>query len=258
MEYMLSHLNIWQNPICFFLYSLSIITIITEKDRFNKAFERVIPLGIFSIVIAYFPITFALVQRHTVGGWKYYSQFCALLFIPWVITLSIVICLKRIKGSRRILFLILTVWFMICAWNFGRKLPDWESGLDWYYRIPREAVFIGDYIYDNTATTEDDIIKVLLLTEEKDKEADATETPYYAQLKIGIGNSLRQYMSKIQIDEKSIDDGSADPIEYDTYDYIICSHHDRLMKAVCEYDYHCVKDFGDFCFYASNVNEDSL
>lgn len=203
-------------------------------------------------VIVYFPFSFILIYRHIPGEWANFMEISSLLLMPWVLGTALTVIISDSKRQKNTILLV-TCLFLICMWNTGRHLPDWETDLDFYYRIPKEAIEIGDYIKDENAGffSEDkhNIVKVLVLSCASDFESEDDRDPDYTYIQYRIGNSLRQYLSPVYIEPENVDPNKPIAIkDINTYDYVLCVQDSEAITYLLDNGFYQIRDYDGFSF----------
>ena len=252
-NYYLCHTNIWGAAIVLLAYAFSLYVIVRSKEHCAYITNNAVMLSVMTIFIAYFPVSFYFLYTYMPGEWANYMEINSLFFIPWVIAAALAVVISSIKNAKRICFMLVLGLFSLVMWNWGRDLPEWEKHLDWYYRIPYEAIEIGDYIgsqkYQYINENKYNTVKVLVLTNTEDFKSAEDRDEDYVSIQYRIGNSLRQYMSPIVIEPENIEPYHTQDInDPGKYDYVVCTNDSAIRDFFEEKHFALVKDYGYFLF----------
>ena len=252
-NYYLCHTNIWGAAIILLVYSLSLYVIVRKKALCINIEISIVTISVVTAFVAYFPPSFYFLYNHMPGEWANYMEINSLFLLPWVIATAATAVISSIKDEKKICFILVLGLFSIVMWNWGRDLPKWEKHLDWYYRIPYEAIEIGDYIKQQKSQYIEEnkynTVKVLVLTNSRDFESAEDRDEDYVSIQYRIGNSLRQYMSPIEINSMNIEAANKlDIKECEKYDYVICTNDNLFIKYFEDNRFDMVNDYGHFVF----------
>lgn len=255
-EYVLSHQNIWGAAIIFVIYVLAIVVIVRDDDSENAHGRTIGMLSIFTIIVAYFPLTYMIIHKG-VTTWACYLDINGLLLLPWVIPFGMMIGFRRFGAGKKALGGVLLSLFLLCMWNWGRRLPDWERGLNWYYRIPDETIAIGDYIAENERdhieSDKENTIPVAIVTFAREDDSDNIRLDEYAKYQYGIGRALRQYVSPIQIMPMNYTDvNMMDTSVLEEYRYVVCANNDTAYDKLLVGGMSLIMDYDDYAVFKND------
>lgn len=248
---MLIYQSIWGSSLIVFAYLIS----------FYFMLKRITPptvVALSAIIISYFPpvvyIIYYGMKQINDNPWASFGDLNSLLLMPWVLAVGLVFLFE--KKKRIDVIIIMGFILLLSAWGVGRgSLPEWERKLDWYYRIPEDAIQIGEYIYkENEESFRSNVhnsAKVLVLTTQGRDIRDA-DNEINIYINCGVGRSLRQYMSPVEVDYRSTSEVNGISNGTKTqYDYVICLKDKRILDALHSMKYKTVKEYEKFFFLES-------
>lgn len=250
MKIMLIYQSIWGSSLIVFAYLIS----------FYFMLKRITPptaVAISAIIISYFPpvvyIIYYGMKRINNDPWGSFGDLNSLLLMPWVFAMGLFFLFEKKRKVDAII--IIGFIILLSSWRFGRSLPEWERELDWYYRIPEETIQIGDYISEKNENSfrsnVHNTAKVLVLTTQgRQIKDDDNEIDIY--INYGVGRSLRQYMSPVEVDYRSTSEIKDISNGTNTqYDYVICLKDKGILDSLYSMKYKTVKEYEKFFFLES-------
>lgn len=236
---------LWSSAIVFLAYVASVYMICIDGGISTSRKRMVIAVPVLSMLSIHFPVTFLFIYKgmNLVNppdpryAYLSISNISWLMFLPFVIAAGSSLFLCGIKPKNQWKCLCVLVLLLFVLWGFGRRLPDWERELNRKYRIPNKTMEIAEYIREEKReqiyTDINYAAKVMVITT-IDREDIISEQGedynIYTYIKWGVGRSLRQYISFVEMEYQDLSTKDKEAIENSLgvdkickYDYIICN-----------------------------------